>query len=367
MHAVECHMDLCARAMGIDPLELRLINAPTHPRETPSGEPGSPPRPREVLRAAAAAIGWGAPRPDNVGRGISLVEVGNSLGEYMAAITVGRNGDIVFHTPIIENGAGALSAFRSIIAAELGVSPEQVQVEQTTDGIEYDRGVGGSRITRVIGKVISLLSERLRARLAELLAGEYGFEAGQISPARGGFHTPDGRFHSLAQAASLSPDEVSEALRYKPTRFDSVEVFCAIAAEVSLDRETGQVRVQRVVNAHEIGQIISPMAHQGQIDGGLVQGLGYAMTEGLTFDGGRVTNLNLGEYKLPVTRDVPHLATIFLQPDPSLGITPIGEGPNCAMSAAIVNAIVDVVGRQVQIPVKAEEILDLLTTPSRAR
>src|SRR5581483_9086709 len=116
IHSVECHMDLCARAMGMDPLELRLINAPDDPRETPTGEPGSRPRAREALQAAARAIGWTKPRPNGVGRGIALVEVGNSLGEYMAAMTVARDGQIVLHTPIIENGAGMLTAFRTMAA-----------------------------------------------------------------------------------------------------------------------------------------------------------------------------------------------------------------------------------------------------------
>src|SRR5207253_10850844 len=111
MHSVECHMDLCARAMGTDPVDLRLKNAPRHPRETGSGEPGTLPRAREVLRDAAQAIGWTEPKPQGVGRGIALVEVGNSLGEYMAWMEVTRAGEVVFHTPIVENGAGMLNAF----------------------------------------------------------------------------------------------------------------------------------------------------------------------------------------------------------------------------------------------------------------
>ncbi len=92
IHATECHMDLCARAMGMDPLHLRLINAPSDPRETPSGEPGSPRRARQVLQEAARAIGWGQPKPPGVGRGIALAEVENSLGIYTAEMVVERSG-----------------------------------------------------------------------------------------------------------------------------------------------------------------------------------------------------------------------------------------------------------------------------------
>ena len=388
MHAVECHMDLCARAMGIDPLDLRLINAPDHPRETETGEPGTVPKAREVLRAAAEAIGWqkqgpGArsqgpdgrryqqsppipdPQPSTplVGRGISLVEVGNSLGEYTAQMSVGRNGQVVLHTPIIENGAGMLTVFRQLTAEALGVPREQVSVDQTTQGIDYDRGVGGSRITRLIGKMIGILADRLQHRLAELVAAEFGHEPSAVTIEEGGFRTPDGRFHTLAQAASLAAGDLAELLRYEPGPSDVVEVFVAIAAEVEVDPETGEVEIKRVVNAHEVGRVVDRTMHQGQIDGGLLQGLGYALLEGPGFDEeGRVDAANLHEYKMATAADIPTLETILLEPDLSLGITPIGEGPNCAMSAAITNAIADAVGGQVDIPASPEQLLGIRDT-----
>jgi CO/xanthine dehydrogenase Mo-binding subunit len=101
----------------------------------------------------------------------------------------------------------------------------------------------------------------------------------------------------------------------------------------------------------------NPILHQGKIDGGLVQGYGYALAEGLRIEDGRVTTANLGDYKIPCAQDIPELETILLSPDLSLGIAPIGEGPSCAMSAAIVNAIVDVIGHQVEIPVSPEALL----------
>ena len=132
----------------------------------------------------------------------------------------------------------------------------------------------------------------------------------------------------------------------------------AIAAEVEVDPETGEVEIKRVVNAHEVGRVVDRTMHQGQIDGGLMQGLGYALLEGIGFDEeGRVTAANLHEYKMATAVDIPKLETILLEPDLSLGITPIGEGPNCGMSAAITNAIADAVGRQVDIPVAAERLL----------
>ena len=227
------------------------------------------------------------------------------------------------------------------------------------EGIEYDRGVGGSRITRIIGKMIGMLGERLRARLAELIAAEFGFEPDAVVFEDGGFRTPDGRVHSIAQAASLADSDLRELLRYDVTPADTVEAYAAVAAEVEVDRETGQVTPRRVVTAHEVGRIVNPIMHQGQIDGGLIQGMGFALAEGLSFDEGRVTNVNLHEYKMPNIADIPELETLILEPDLSLGLTPIGEGPNVGMSAAIACAVIDALGEQVEIPLSPEALLPL--------
>jgi carbon-monoxide dehydrogenase large subunit len=358
-HAQECHMDLCAQAMGIDPLELRLRNATTDRRDRFKGGSGggAPPRAVEVLKMAAEAIDWDQPRPDGIGRGIALVGIGNSVGIYSAEIVIERDGTVVLRTPMMENGAGQLTAFRQLTAEEFGVPLDQVRVEQSLENIEFDRGLGGSRITRMTGKIVSILQRTLRERLSRLLAGELGVPADAIASEPGGFRSPDGAFHTIADVAALSPEKIAEVLKYEGANEDKVEAFAAQAVEVSVDRETGDVQVLRAVTAHELGRVINPQLHQGQIDGALIQGFGYAMTEGLVLEDGRVVNAGLHEYKLPSVADLPPLETYKLPPDLRLGITPIGEGANCGMAAAIVNAVIDVVGKQVEIPIAAEEVL----------
>ncbi len=370
IHAMERHLDLCAKAMGIDPLELRIINAPNRQRETRTGEPGTRPKAREALRAAGEAIGWSHPKPPGVGRGVALVDTTNSPADaYSALLTVERNGEVVFHTPMIEQGSGMLTVFRQMVAEQLGVPEERVRIDQTMEGIEYDRGVGGSRVTRVVGRVIDLLAERVRARLAEQLAAEFGYEAAQVSHEPGGFRTPDGRFHTLADVASLTNRGVSEVLRYDLDRYDVIDTYGALAAEVHVDGETGEAHIDRVVTALEVGRVINPVMHQGQIDGGVIQGLGFALMENLALEEGRVTTANLNEYKLPTARDIPELTTILLEPDPSLGITPIGEGPNAAISAAIANAIADATGGEfLELPITPEAVREAATrNPANGR
>jgi CO/xanthine dehydrogenase Mo-binding subunit len=356
--ALETHLDLCARELGIDPLELRAKNVPTGPRHTHSGEAAPPPKAREALRAAGEAIGWDQPKPEGVGRGIALVEVGNSMGDYTAAMSVDRQGKVTLHTPIVEQGSGMLTVFRQLAAEGLGIPYDQVQIDQgIPDEFPYDTGVGGSRITRIVGRLIGLLGQRVQQRLIDQIASELAVEPTQIRAEPGGFRVPGDQFVTLAEAVRMGDEELHEVLAYERNPADGIHCFAAMAAEVFVDRETGQVQLRKMTSAHEVGRIVNPLLHRGQIQGALMQGLGYALLEGLPLEEGRVTALNLHDYKIPCMADVPELEVVLLPPDLSLGITPIGEGPNCAMTPAIVNAIIDVVGHQVEIPVSPEALL----------
>jgi CO/xanthine dehydrogenase Mo-binding subunit len=344
-YALECHTDLVARALGIDPVDFRVRNGSTHPRiDDRTGEPGSSPRVREVLEAASRAIGLDQPRSPGIGRGVALVEFSTTPGVYSANMRVDPSGQLTLQTPIIENGAGMLSVFRQIVAEEFGVPVAQVTVEQSIEGIDVDRGVGGARVTRMAGKLAIALSQRVRQRLAELLAAEYGLAADALRPAPGGYASPDGRSFSLAEASSLLHEPLVERMTFRATARDRGVVFMAQAAEVAVDTETGAVRPLRAVSVHEVGRVINPLLFETQIAGGVLQGLGYARMEGLRLEDGRVTNVNLHEYKVPTMGDLPELESILLPPDLSLGITPVGEGPNAGMAPAITNAVVDVVG-----------------------
>jgi CO/xanthine dehydrogenase Mo-binding subunit len=144
---------------------------------------------------------------------------------------------------------------------------------------------------------------------------------------------------------------------FRATARDSSAVFLAQAAEVCVDRDTGAVTPRRVVTVQEVGRIIDPLLFKRQIEGGLLQGLGYALMEQIVLKDGRVQNLNLHEYKIPTQADMPEVETILIGHDLRLGITPVGEGANAGIAPAIANAVVDAVGPLVlDLPISPEVV-----------
>jgi CO/xanthine dehydrogenase Mo-binding subunit len=343
-YALECHTDLLARELGFDPAELRRINATHEPRSTASGDEIAP-RIGELLDTAAAAIRLGEPRPTGIGRGIALSEIGTSPGVYSAAMSIGPEG-VVFRTPIIENGAGMLTAFREIVAQELEVPAACVSVEQSTARFTVDRGVGGSRVTRINGILVRQLAERVRQRLVEELGDGIGAE----------------------EAIGRLEATIDEQVTYQATAADNVTVHTVQAAEVAVDPVTGAVRPTHLVSVHEAGRVINRQGYQGQVEGALVQGLGYALMEGLVIDEGRVTNVNLHEYKVPTIADVPPHEVVVLPQDERLGITPIGEGA-VGTAPAIANAIADALHSSAafDLPITPQQVIDHATQASAAQ
>jgi len=356
-YALEMHTELVARELGMDPIELRKLNGSIHDRPADGGGPGVPPRVREVLDAAVTAIGLDRERDPGIGRGLALIEFSTTPGLYSAILKIAPDGRVTLQTPIVDNGAGMLTAFKQIVAEELGLPVDRVDVEQSIADIEDDRGVGGGRVTRLVGKLLIQLTRMLRDRLAALLASEFGLDADTLEAVPGGFGAPDGRTFSFAEAAALADEPIAERHVFRPTPEDRAVIYMAQAAEVRVDRETGQVTPTRVVSVHEVGRVINPLLFKTQIEGGLLQGLGYALMEEVAIRDGRVANLNLHEYKIPTMADLPDVEAVLLEPDPRLGITPIGEGPNAGLAPAIVSAVMDVVGPQIfDLPLSPEAV-----------
>jgi CO/xanthine dehydrogenase Mo-binding subunit len=371
--AVESHMDMMARELGLDPYEFRMRNILKDGDVNPVGEKLHNIRAEETLRRAAEAMGWGhTARQPNVGRGLAIADQLQGAGQSAASVTIDTSGQVNLYMSLWDTGTGAHTIMRQIVAETLTLPPQQVHlVMQDTDAVPYESGPGGTRVTYTSGQAAFGAAKDLRDKLlavaAELLEGPV--ESIQLSQGR--FMLADNPQRALsvaevvaqATAGTGSPIRGDMSVTSTPPH---VTAFCAQAAEVEVDPDTGQVTVKKIVTAHDVGTILNPLAHQGQIEGGLMQGFGYALMEELRAEDGQISTLSLGEYKVPTIKDIPELVTVLL--DPSPGPAPyegkgIGESSNTPVAAAIANAVCDAVGvRIMDLPLTAEKVFAALQT-----
>ena len=369
--AVDCHTDILAKELGMDPAEFRLKNFLGEGEADAVGHELHHVRFREVLQGALDAAGWRKAKKPNHGRGIALSGRHISGGDTGAVLSAGADGFTIL-SPSIDQGSGTHTILRQLVADHMKVSIEQVRATiGDTDTAPRDGGMRASRMTYVAGNAIVQACEQLKKRLLDQAARMLECCVEDIDFAGGRFFLRDDSGQQLslrrvvAQASEKFVVTVYEDYPYP----EDISYICAQVAEVEVDPATGAVQVHRVVSAHDVGTIINPITHQGQIDGATIMGMGQGTMEELIMDGGRVTNNNLGDYKLPSIKDIPELKTVLVKSTGGVGpldSKPIGEFANNGPPAAIANAIADAVGvRLFELPVKAEKIYRLLKTNGR--
>ena len=349
--AAESHVDLIARGLGMDPLELRLLNViragdiDVHgERWVSSGLPAVLERLRDETRGALARSP-GTAR----GRGIALGSRASPVGRLEASVTlsVTPQARVEVLTGVPDQGGGAYTMLQRVVAAELGLPLERVAVRGgSTAETPYDLGVGGSRVTPIVGGAALAGAKALRERL----------EA--IAPGR-----------SLAEQLERGAGRLTVAGEY--AHGSGSHSAYAYALEVEVDRETGQVRIVDALLVADVGTVINPVALRGQLVGGFAFGLGQAVMEELRVEDGVVTTANLGDYKLPTTLDVPALRVILLLTDDEglgpFGAKSAGELANPGVGAAVANAVQAAIGARVtSLPVTAEKVFHALQEPAKA-
>jgi len=334
-------------------------------------------RVRETLLAAAKKVGWGKNKPKNVGRGIgvALRHVGGS-GKASVELSLAENGRVRILTAVPDIGTGTHTLLQQIAAEVLTLPAGAVLIEiGDTETFESDAAPGGSKITNMSGHVVLQAAQKLREMLIAAAAPLLGCRADDVTLTGGRFQARSGhkkslRFAEVASAATRDCGELHVRDTYEVKSRSPVAAFVVQIAEVEVDRETGQLKVNRMVTAHDVGTVINPLTHQGQIEGGLVQGLGYAMMEEVVTENGKVLTANLGDYRIPCTRDLPRMETVLIE-DPTgpgpFAAKQIGENGIIATAPAIANALDDAVGvRITDLPLTAEKIYDALKSSQSA-
>ncbi len=358
--AWESHVDLIARDLNIDPMELRLRNAMRDGDTALTGEAIHAPRAIEVLEAARRESRWDDRRPTRGrGRGIGFACRHTGGGKTSLVLRLEADGSLEVLTGVPDQGSGSATVIRRVVAAALSIDPDRVAIRRgNTSEALNDPGAGASRVTHIVGGAAQAAGTALRKKI-EALTGMRLVEDAFVDEATG-------RTESFAAvAARLCADAPLEVVgEYDGTHADPSHPadysFSAFVVEVEVDAETGAHRLVDAVFVVDVGTIINPVAHQGQIDGGYVYGLGNALLEELPIEDGKITTLNLGDYKLPSIADVPPLRTVLLEPEHAggpFGAKMAGELSNTGIGPAIANAIADAVGARImEMPITAERV-----------
>jgi CO/xanthine dehydrogenase Mo-binding subunit len=361
--AAESHMDCVARKVGMDPFEFRMKNLMEEGDVTLTGGHYKAIKAKDTLKAAAKAAGYSAPKGKYIGRGVAMGYRGPGGGTTSLKIELTPDGAIVIHTSFFEQGTGTYTTLRQIAAEELGCDPDVIQIKtlDTDSGVASDTGLGGSRGTRVAS---GAAFHAARAAKEELL----GLAETMLAWAKSDLILAGKKIVNKKTKKQQPWDELlaqagrsvaGEAFN-KDDDHSPVTAFAAQVAEVAVDPETGAVTLRRLTTAHDTGVIMNPVGHQGQIDGGVVQGIGYGLIEHLPVQDGSVEVANFGEYKIPTVKDIPALKTVIVASGEGVGpykVKGIGENPISPAAPAIANAIEDAVGVRIKdLPITAEKI-----------
>lgn len=390
--AVENHTDSLARKGRMDPVEFRMLNLSRDGDRGPTGQTLTGVGVRESLRKVADAIGWkerkqANPNEGQIRRGIGFAcGLIPSVGIHSsgAIIRMDDDGQIILETGAQDIGTGALSGLMMIAAEELGVGYEDVTLRNgNTDAVPYDGGAQGSRTTYGAGNAVLSAARDAKNQILEVASVALGLSKASL-------YLEDGKIKSKTSPATLDFSDLASIANFQIggpiigrgsfvkgfPQYDKgcIEgyVLCpslpdpayvAHAAEVEVDLETGAARVVRYVAAHDVGTAINPWGIEGQIYGGVAQGIGYALLEKMQYDNSALgsSSLSFNEYKIPTAREIPEIETFIVEGhygDGPYGAKGVGEANIVPPAGAIANAIIDAVGKRVnELPVTLEALV----------
>ncbi len=369
--AVESAMDMIAEAVGMDPIEFRRRNLLKDGDRLPTGHPVEHVKVQETLDAAVHGSRWSQPKlRSSVGRGLAVAHRHIGTGDANARLSVEHDGTVTLLTTVPDTGTGSHTVLMQIVAEALSLPVEQVTVNVgTTDAFENESGAGGSRVTHVAGQATYQAAEELKGMICAAAAQVLGGRAEHVT-LEGGRCVLQGAPERSLSLADVARAALAHERPLRVQKFYSVSqsphmtAFSAQVVELEVDVETGMLKLLEVVTAHDVGTVINPLGHQGQIEGGLIQGIGSGMIEELRMEEGRVSTLSLGDYKIPNIKDIPSLKTVLVQetigPVPFQGKS-IGENSITPIAAAIANAVYDAVGVRIcDLPITAEKVYQAL-------
>jgi len=368
---VECVLDEIAEAIGMDQLEMRLKNAAKEGTKAAYG----PVYPRigyaETVEAALAHPHHKAPLGKNQGRGVASGFWFNAGGESSAQVNITEDGNVVVTTGHPDVG-GSRASIANITAELLGIDYRRVSVLiGDTATIGFSNLTGGSRVlfasgivvTQSTEKVVSTLRERA-AKIWEIDPEAVTWEDGEARPAgaNAGKFAPL-TLEELADRATETGGPIGAGVQLNTTGAEGG--FATHMCDVEVDVELGIVRVLRYTSFQDVGRAVHPSYVEGQMQGGVAQGIGWALNEEYIYDrDGHVDNPGFLDYRMPIFSDLPMLDTVMIEiPNPKhpQGVRGVGEVPLVPTLAAIRNAVYNALGKRFySLPMSPPKVLEAL-------
>lgn len=386
--ANECLIDELAEKLGMDPVELRRKNMLRTGRATATGQIiGKSCGFEETLDKALEKIRFKRHRGQDKGiikkgMGISTTFYGVGLGaegKYFAKagafVYVKEDGSVLVAIGNVEMGQGSETVFNRICADTLGCTYDLVEVMPPDTSRVPDSGpTVASRSTMVGGRAVMEAAVEIREGFKRAAADKLGVKPFDIRVEDNKYKSPDGEmeYAEVVKEAYARREKVAVQgwYRVEGASFDEktglgdpyvVYSYSTNACEVEVDTETGQVKVTRFVAAHDIGKAIHPPSAEGQIQGGTVQAIGYALYENLCMEDGKILNPSFSGYMVPTSMDVCDVEPIIVESpyeEGPFGAKGLGEPPMIGSAAAVLNAIYDATGKRFRrIPCLPEDII----------
>ncbi len=362
--AMESQIDIIARELGLDPVEFRKRNLLRPGDATPFGQRLQGIVVQEIVDKALAVSSFKKPKGKNIGRGLAVYERPSGAGKSGAAITIEANGNVTVNLGVPDVGPGIHTVVQQIVSEVLGLPRELVNIcVEDTDKSPYDSGTGGSKSTNSVGTAAYQAVTEIKEKILALAATRLGCKPENFAAQNGRYVAPGKKPLSFSDLMRLAVEQNGAPLThlsvYEPSRAP-ITSFATQVAEVEVDPATGQVKVKKLTTVHDSGTVLNHLSYQGQIDGGVITGLGFALMEDSSLVDGKMATANLGEFKIATAADVPQLTTVLMEsstgPSPFQGKA-IAEIPNVPTAAALANAIADAVGvRLFDLPLTSEKI-----------
>jgi xanthine dehydrogenase YagR molybdenum-binding subunit len=384
MFALESAMDELAYSLSVDPLDLRLRNYAE--RDESKSLPFTSKELRACYAQGAETFGWDrrVPQPGTrrdskgmlIGWGMASATYPALRSEAAATVRIERDGRVIVRSATQDIGTGTYTTMTQVAAETLGVPLEQVRAELGDSRMPKAPVSGGSQSSASVLPAVQAAAQKAREQILALATGRnapgplQGARADDLALADGfvSLKSDGDRRVSLAELLESSDhDAIESTVSSKPgqeAETRSAHSFGAHFVEVAVDPDFGEVRIRRYVGAFAGGRIINAKTAHSQYIGGIVYGLGMALTEATEIDpqSGRIVNANIAEYLVPVHADVPNITVIQVPEQDTifnpLGIKGIGELPMVGVAAAVANAVYHATGKRVRdLPIRPDRLM----------